>query len=252
MNKLFATDLDGTLINNNKIKSDDRQALLNLQNKGNLVVVSTGRPYNAIQMLKDQYKIHANYFVLLNGALIMDSTGSKIKQEIIEKELIEKILYEINEDNVDISVESGFKTYILTECNNLPYPNKIKVNSIQEIDDDLSLISLHMPNKEKAEIEELKNEINNKYGDKIIAYRNDIYIDIVPIGCSKGNGVEYLANQELIKSENLYTIGDSWNDISMFNITPNSFTFNHVEEELKKHTRYIVNSVSHCIEDYIL
>ena len=114
MNKLFATDLDGTLINNNKIKSDDRQALLNLQNKGNLVVVSTGRPYNAIQMLKDQYKIHANYFVLLNGALIMDSTGSKIKQEIIEKELIEKILYEINEDNVDISVESGFKTYILT------------------------------------------------------------------------------------------------------------------------------------------
>ncbi len=82
MNKLFATDLDGTLINNNEIRSNDRQAILKLQNKGNLVVVSTGRPYNAIQMLKDQYKIYANYFVLLNGALIMDSTGSKIKQEL--------------------------------------------------------------------------------------------------------------------------------------------------------------------------
>ena len=95
-------------------------------------------------------------------------------------------------------------------------------------------------------------EIDKKYEDKIIAYRNDIYIDIVPLGCSKGNGIKYIAKQEFIKDDYIYTIGDSWNDVTMFNITKNSFTFHHVEEELKEHASYLVDSVADCIEEHIL
>ena len=52
--------------------------------------------------------------------------------------------------------------------------------------------------------------------------------------------------------KDVYTIGDSWNDVSMFDVTENSFTFDYVEKELKNHANYIVTSVAHCIEDYIL
>ena len=45
---------------------------------------------------------------------------------------------------------------------------------------------------------------------------------------------------------------DSWNDVTMFNITKNSFTFHHVEEELKEHASYLVDSVADCIEEHIL
>ena len=83
-------------------------------------------------------------------------------------------------------------------------------------------------------------------------FRNDIYIDIVPLGCSKGNGIKYIAKQEFIKDDYIYTIGDSWNDVTMFNITKNSFTFHHVEEELKEHAAYLVDSVADCIEEHIL
>lgn len=252
MNKLLATDLDGTLINDNEVTIEDKEFILRLQREKNLLVVSTGRPYNGVEMLKDDYKIFANYYVLLNGALIVDSLGRKINQEVINKKIIESIVNEISEDDVYISVESGFDTYLLTDGDNLPYPNKKRVNSIYEIEDDLSLISIYNPNKEKDEIEKIKDEINEKYGDAVVAYRNDIYIDIVPVGCSKGSGVKYLADQELIENEDIYTIGDSWNDVTMFKITKNSFTFNHVEEELKKHVKYLVNSVGECIENYLL
>ncbi|GAA0109091.1 MAG: HAD-IIB family hydrolase [Clostridium sp.] len=252
MIKLLATDLDGTLIKNDQVTKRDKDAIIKLQKQKELLVVSTGRPYNGVQMLKDEYKIFANYYVLLNGALIVDTLGTKIKQEIIEKDIIKSIINEIKEENVAISVESGFNTYLLTDGDNLPYPKKERVNSIDEIEEELSLISIYSPEKDILEIEEVKNKINKKYEDKIIAYRNDIYIDIVPLGCSKGNGIKYIAKQEFIKDDYIYTIGDSWNDVTMFNITKNSFTFHHVEEELKEHAAYLVDSVADCIEEHIL
>ena len=247
MIKLLATDLDGTLIKNDQVTKRDKEAIIKLQKQKELLVVSTGRPYNGVQMLKDEYKIFA-----LNGALIVDTLGTKIKQEIIEKDIIKSIINEIKEENVAISVESGFNTYLLTDGDNLPYPKKERVNSIDEIEEELSLISIYSPEKDILEIEEVKNKINKKYEDKIIAYRNDIYIDIVPLGCSKGNGIKYIAKQEFIKDDYIYTIGDSWNDVTMFNITKNSFTFHHVEEELKEHAAYLVDSVADCIEEHIL
>ena len=116
-------------------------------------------------MLKDEYKIFANYYVLLNGALIVDTLGTKIKQEIIEKDIIKSIINEIKEENVVISVESGFNTYLLTDGDNLPYPKKERVNSIDEIEEELSLISIYSPEKDILEIEEVKNKINKKYED---------------------------------------------------------------------------------------
>lgn len=252
MKKLLATDLDGTLLKDNKVTEENGNAVYKLQREKNLLVVSTGRPYNGIGMLKEESNIVANYYILLNGALIVDALGSKVEQKIIKKDVIKKILNEIIEENVFISVESGYVTYLLTDGDNLPYPNKKRVYSIDEIDEELSLISIYSPMKELDEIENVKNIINEKYGDTIIAYRNDIYIDIVPLGCSKGNALKDLVEQEELIEDNIYAIGDSWNDVSMFEVVKNSFTFHHAENELKKHASHLVSSVAECIEKFML
>ncbi|GAB6168328.1 sugar-phosphatase [Clostridium carnis] len=251
MRKLLATDLDGTLLKDNNISSENRQAVEKLQND-NILVVSTGRPYNGITFLKDDHKIEADYYVLLNGALIINKAMEKVKHEIIESKTINDILNDYKEDSMAISVESGYKTYLLTDWDNLPYPNKIRVKAVDNIEEDLSLISIYIPDKSIKYIEDLKNNINSKYGSKVIAYRNDVYIDIVPVGCSKGHGVECVAKRTGIEKSRVYTIGDSWNDVTMFNVTNNAFTFHHVEEELKKHANYLVSSVAECIENFII
>ena len=48
--------------------------------------------------------------------------------------------------------------------------------------------------------------------------------------------------------ENLYTIGDSFNDLSMLKITPNGYTFNRVEDELKKHVNNLTDNVYELID----
>lgn len=252
MIKLLATDLDGTLLEENSMTKRNRDAVYKLQKLGKLLVIATGRPYNGVKIIKDEYNIRANYYILLNGALIVDSLGSKIVQKIIKKDVIKKILSKINSDDILISVESGFNTYILSDGDKLPYPNKIRVDSIDEIEENISLISMYNQNRTIEEVEDFKNKINEEFKDEIIAFRNGIYIDIIPKGCSKGEGIKYLVEQEALNMKDVYTIGDSWNDVSMFDVTENSFTFDYAEEELKKYANYIVTSVAHCIEDYIL
>ncbi|AYE34016.1 HAD-IIB family hydrolase [Clostridium septicum] len=253
MKKLLATDLDGTLINNNRISDNNKQAINNLKNNNHILVVSTGRPYNGITFLKEEDNVVADYYVLLNGALIIDKEGKTVKHEVIKYNDIVSILKNFQKENMAISVETGYTTYVLTKWDNLPYADKTNLNSIEELKDkEISLISMYCKDIDKVVIEEMKNEINKKYGDKIIAYRNDVYIDIVPVGCSKGHGVEYVAKVENLDKKSIYTIGDSWNDLTMFNITDNSFTFNNVEEELKKYVNNLVDSVAECIIEYIL
>ena len=52
-------------------------------------------------------------------------------------------------------------------------------------------------------------------------------------------------------TDRLYAVGDSLNDISMFNITDNSYTFNQVEEIVKPYANYIVDHVYEVVEDML-
>ena len=252
MRKLLATDLDGTLLKDNKIPKENSKSVYKLQKNKDLLVISTGRPYNGIEMIKEDKDIAANYYILLNGALIMDALGKKIYHKVIKKDIIRKIVDDVKDDNVNISLESGYLTYVLSDGVDVPYSNTKRVNTVDEINEELSLISIYSPMKDINEIESIKNSINEKYGASIIAYRNDIYIDVVPLGCSKGNALKSLVKQENIIEENVYAIGDSWNDLSMFKVAKNSFTFHHVEKELKEHVSHLVSSVAECIDKFII
>ncbi|WP_297633184.1 Cof-type HAD-IIB family hydrolase [uncultured Clostridium sp.] len=251
MKKLLASDLDGTLVLNNEITEKNEQAVKRLNENSEIFVVSTGRPLNGVEFIESKFDIKVDYYVLLNGALILNKNRKVIKHEKINKEVVNTILQNYILENMLVSVETGYITYLLTEEAELPYPNLIKVKGLEEIKEDISLISIYCRDYSIEKIESIKEEINKKY-DTVVAYRNSQYIDVVPKGCSKGNAVKYIARKKEIDSKNIFTIGDSWNDLTMFNITKNSFTFHEVEENLKKNTSYIVDSVAECIDDYIL
>ena len=88
-----------------------------------------------------------------------------------------------------------------------------------------SLMSLDFSNVDIEEVDQMCNDINDEFGDVIVAYRNSYFIDIVPKGCSKGNGVDLILKEFGVNRENLYVIGDSYNDISMFNETKTHLLF---------------------------
>ncbi|MGL4851002.1 MAG: Cof-type HAD-IIB family hydrolase [Clostridium sp.] len=251
MKKLLASDLDGTLVFENKMPKENMESVKKLNESGQVFIVSTGRPLNGVDILEEEFNIGIDYYVLLNGALILDKDKKTVLHKKIERKTVEEILDKYIKEDMNVSVETGYTTYVLGKGGNLPYPEQKIVNGIEDVNDEISLISIYIPNRKIVEIDEIKEMINSSY-DEVVAYRNSNYIDVVPKGCSKGNGVMHVAKELSIEKDNIYTIGDSWNDVTMFKMTKNSFTFHEVEESLKENANHIVKSVSECIEEYIL
>ncbi|MDU6247899.1 MAG: HAD hydrolase family protein, partial [Paeniclostridium sordellii] len=96
-----------------------------------------------------------------------------------------------------------------------------------------------------------KVDIEKKFSEKVSVYRNLSFIDIVPKNTSKGEGINKVLNKFGVKEDNVFVIGDSWNDLSMFEKYKNSYTFSYSEESLKVHAKNIVDNFYDCIEDAI-
>lgn len=250
MKKLLASDLDGTLIFDGKLSEENKQSILKLKEKGYYFGVSTGRPYNGVSFLKD-HDINPDFYVLLNGALVINKDNKVLKHEVIPYEVIKSIYEKYNFCNL-LGLDSGYETTILKGISKYCW-GSTKFASIDEIKNEKhSLISIDFSNRELEEVDSICYDINNEFSNYIVAYRNSYFIDVVPKGCSKGDGVSLIIKDLNINKENLYVIGDSYNDISMFRESENSFTFNNVEEKIKDHTNYVVDSVSECIGKYML
>lgn len=99
--------------------------------------------------------------------------------------------------NPKISLETGYDTYTLGNVHeNLPYPGKIILDSVEEISEKkVSLISLFFDKIEISSIEKIRNLLNLLFEDKCIVYRNLNYLDVVPVGCSKGDAVKFICEK---------------------------------------------------------
>ena len=52
----------------------------------------------------------------------------------------------------------------------------------------------------------------------------------------------------IISKNDVYCIGDSWNDLPMIKSIENSFTFTYSPNDVIKEAKYIVNNLKECIE----
>lgn len=78
--------------------------------------------------------------------------------------------------------------------------------------------------------------------------RNNHYIDILPCGVSKKNAIKELMNLFHFNKNDVYVIGDSYNDLSMFEINNNNFIIDNGIEELNNKATYVVDSIADCIK----
>ena len=71
-------------------------------------------------------------------------------------------------------------------------------------------------------------------------YRNEFWCEIMPKNASKGNAV--LALKEILNCGRLVTFGDEINDISMFEISDESYAVDNASDDLKKIASGVIKS----------
>lgn len=255
--KILASDMDGTLIIEDKINPKDVQAINELKAKGHKFVVSTGRTLNGMGNIFAKHQLPYDYMVLCNGALILNEKDEVIYKNAIPNGTMKEIIKAFRDKkNIMMYMDDGENFYLIETENVLKNDIaffegmdyvKVTVEEALKLEQDFIMGSVFACDKNLERAIEAK-EILNEIIQEDESFRNEFFVDIVPRGCSKGNGLEQLLKLENKEIDSLYAVGDSFNDISMFKLTNNSYTFNRVEEEIKKHANNNVDYIYEVIE----
>ena len=259
MIKFLASDFDGTLFRDNQIKVEDLNAIKELRNENNKMILATGRSLNEIKKELSAYPFQYDYLVLCNGAMILDGNDKEIYRNLISndtrKAIINKffnigdaLLYYDDGNGVKIIENRNVNTSNMDGDFLRNNSNVITLEHALNDECDCEIMSIFVTNNSIEHCEKIRSLVYESFSDNVEAFRNSYFVDIVSKGCSKGNALLDILNHENAKKEQLYCIGDSMNDITMFNVTPNSYTFNYTEEIVKTHACHLVDNVYEVIE----
>lgn len=261
MIKLIATDMDGTLLDENgKLPKDFFKVLEELERRQIKFVVASGRPYFT---LYENFKPVSDelYFICDNGAYIAEKTKEP-KISAIDKEYIKEVVEICDSmENIEV-ILCGTKGAYLRKCDkeftDEIYKYYIKreiVDDLNNIDDDIFKIAI-------CDLEGSKDHsfkvLDKYFKDKLnVVVSGKVWVDISNKGVNKGTALEKIQIDENISYEETMVFGDFYNDISMLEKAHYSFVMENANEDMKQYGNYIAesnvnNGVIKAIEKYVL
>lgn len=243
--KYIFVDIDGTILDHQYggIRPQTKKALQMMNNLGYDIYLCTGR--NLSTSLFDLgFKPKA--YVLASGALVC-SEEEIFYENPFSLDVINKMISLGKKCNVEINLEAKIYNYgqkfvmdlVASEFDDLTkkywlpfekYPNET-IYKVMIKGHDLAGY-LRFKDEFKAIL-----SFNNTFGF-------EFYDEVQLIENSKGNAIKMLANQGLIKIEDTIVVGDSLNDISMFEIGAYSIAMGNGVDELKKIANYVTDDIS--------
>ncbi len=239
MKKLIVSDLDGTLLNNdNEISDKNQEWIRKFKLAGGLFTFATGRMEDTALPYAELLEVDIP-IISYNGARIYCPTTKKI---LFDKSLIAppELWDIINSANKEIGVflYSGGNPYVL-ERNGIveEFENKEKVQCILhkgEILTEKPLTKILIIMDETTELYRISEEIENNGFNCEIVFSEVNYLEILPAGVSKGNGLTKLISY-LERDSPIYTIGigDNLNDIPLLNTVDQGIAVGNARDELK-------------------
>lgn len=268
--KLLATDLDGTLFHPKRrkklIASKNVKFIDRFIADGNKVVLVSGRSPRFAQKVIDKLG-HDVDVIGMNGAYTI--SGGKVMNEHFLDFPIEKMLFDlkslfpvlgtmlisrnypllINVPPVGRFIENFYRFYYWTLGNyaeDYQFSNEEFLEEIQSGQVYKLMIFFGISKRGIKIASNANRYLREHYKDQFEASWTGGFIEITPAGVSKANGIEkYIAAND-IKRSNVYVVGDSGNDISMFHaFYDNSFCMKHAHKKVRKYAKTIIRRFHH-------
>ncbi len=218
--------MDGTLLNDHhEVPEDVQHALDEAKRQGIKIVLCSGRPIGGMRSYIKALNLEeeGDFVIAYNGAFVQDTHTNEVVAELSlgHEDLVK--LYDLSIElktpmhffdvdglytpNSDISEFTVLESYI----NKIPLsyrqvsdvPTTLSIPKIMFIDEPTSL---------NQTIQELPEYLNEQY---TIVRSSPYFLEFVHPSASKGNAVRKLSEQLGIKQEEVMSIGDNGNDLSM-------------------------------------
>lgn len=252
--KMFVTDLDGTLLNDEgTVSKRDINTLENLGNRGIIRVIATGRsPYSYSKALPDDFPI--DYLIFSSGAGAVDlEKKSLIYKTELSADQVQLIVDELMRHKVDFMVHEPIPSnhrflYYRSGINNPDFDRRLAVYQPfcqpfapgVEYGSSAAQIIAVLPHDVKW-FKKLKGNFPEL---KVIRATSpldghSIWMEIFRRDVSKAFGIEHICMLMGVKSQEVVTIGNDYNDLDMLKHFSNSYVVSNAPEELKKQFKVV-------------
>lgn len=194
--KLLVSDYDQTFYTDDA--SIEKNVLaVNEFMKYHLFVLATGRSYQNLKKVMEQYHIQSSYAIINHGATILKN---------------EEVLYNSFIQN---DIKKSLLSELYLECANAAYGCR-GIDRITDLTkENITKLCIEYKNKQLAK--QIYDKIVTCYSSYLNCFLVDSQetIEVVAKETDKAMAIEKIATIEKIKKRFIYVIGDSYNDINM-------------------------------------
>ena len=257
--KIIASDYDGTLRRHHGIDQKDRDAVKKWRENGNLFGIVTGRDQPWINNFINEDKLEVDFLIIYNGTDIYEFDGG---QAALFKRFLGKSdrLYDmlpliLRKDGDYANFITPEREYYVTYNDSLVDLDKhwgyvkntwVKNEALKNVREFIQIYTLYKTDTEALEV---ARNLNDGFSGDVSALVNGSWLNAAPSGVTKASGVREYAKLKSVCKENIFTIGDSYNDLDMIKEF-NGFTLDNGADALKKTARAIYKGVWELIDNF--
>jgi Cof subfamily protein (haloacid dehalogenase superfamily) len=251
---MVVCDMDGTLLNSDlKISLENLQAIKGLREKGIRFCIATGRPEQLLKEYVDPLKME-DPIIMYNGSVI----GHPFKDEKLYELCLKK---DDIRDIIGYCERNGILNMIYTKDKIISKPNwrvdffkernkKLQIRNqsiftnLYNIDKTINenkINKILLIEKDKDKYQTIIEKLKHFKDIKVVASQKG-FIDINPVGSSKGKAVQILAKHFGYDLSEIVIFGDQDNDVSMLEIAGVSVAMANGSENAKSISDFITDS----------
>ena len=250
--RAIALDLDGTLTNHDKVVTPrTRQALLQAESKGAIIILASGRPTYGIVPVAECLELEkrGGYILSYNGGNIVNAkTGEKLFSQFLPDAVIPILYKYAKEKNHALLGYAGNE--IITEMPDAPYvkeESRINKMNIRQVDNLLEVLEPH-PTKllmtgDPTDMLKAEEELVEILGEKMDIFRSaPFFLELVPKGIDKAQSLVRLLSKINLTPADLMAFGDGYNDLSMLKLAGVGVAMANAAPEVRADADYVTLS----------
>ena len=250
MYRLIVSDLDETLLNDDKTVSEaDRAAIRAVREMGVRFSPASGRGFRSMEKtLKelDLFDRPGEYVISFNGGAITENHGNRVLHfQGIPFSAAEELYRRGFQYDVCIHVYTIDTVYVYNyvDWERDFLKGRMAVTEIHERNLDFlkgqQVVKCLYMNTDHAYLEQIARDLSDVTGDMDVSYSSNRYLEFNQKGVNKGSGLRKLAELLNIDMKDTIAIGDNYNDLSMIEAAGLGVGVGNTVESLKPLCDYV-------------
>jgi Cof subfamily protein (haloacid dehalogenase superfamily) len=248
--KMIVLDVDGTLLNNDKIVTARMRAtLIKVQQMGISLVLASGRPTYGVLPLAKELELDKNggYILSYNGGQIINmQTGELLFEKRINPEMIPYLEKKSRKAGFDIFTyhkgviytNNASNEHIIREAE----LNEMQIREVENVSEavDFSPCKCMIVSDDENALIDLERHWKKRLAGELDVFRSETYfLEVVPPFIDKANTLSVLLEKLGFEAQNMIAIGDGVCDVTMIQSAGLGIAMGNAQESVKACADYV-------------